>query len=160
MTYCFSRRFLGLTIVAGYLTACASSGNLLDPPTVSLTSVELAEFDLKRQTFHLGFDVDNPNPFPLPVKSVEYRLIFDDKKFAGGSTSGSFTVPASGRDAFVISVEVDTLNTASQLTSLLRSGLPDEVNYELYGSLTVDIPFARPIPFSSSGSIELRGGGF
>ncbi len=160
MNYCFSRQFFGLTIVAGFLAGCANSGNLVDAPTVSLTSVELAEFDLKRQIFHLGFDVDNPNPFPLPVKAVEYSLIFDDKKFAGGAMEGKFTVPAGGQDAFVISVEIDTLNTVSQISSLLRGGMPDQVHYELHGSLTVDIPFARPLPFSSSGIVNVRGSRF
>lgn len=160
MNYFFSRQFLGLTIVASFLAACASNGSLINPPTVNLTSVELAKFDLKRQTFHLGFDVDNPNPFPLPVKAVEYRLILDNRKFAGGATEGRFTVPAGGQDAFVISVEIDTLNMASQLSSLLRDGMPDQVHYELRGSLIVDIPFARPLPFSTSGIVNVRGSRF
>jgi hypothetical protein len=31
------------------------------------------------------------------------------------------------------------------------------VNYALKGSLTVDIPFTRPIPFSSTGVIRVNG---
>ena len=121
---------------------------------MNLTSVELASASLRRQTFNLGFDVDNPNPFPLPVKAVEYRVLFDDEKFAGGETAGSFTVPAQGQDVFMISVDLDLLGSATQFASLLRRGMPEQVNYELQGSLTVDIPFTKPIPFSSTGASD------
>lgn len=142
------------------LSACANTGALINSPSVALTSVKLANVSLTQQTFHLGFDVDNPNPFPLPVRAVEYIVRFDDEKFAGGATEGNFTVPSRGRDNFTISVDLDFLTTASQLSALLRRGMPDTVKYELEGSLTVDIPFARPLPFSSSGVIDVQGKSF
>lgn len=153
-------RVFAIVLIAASLSACASTDTLISSPTVDLTSVELTAISLKRQSFNLGFDVANPNPFPLPVKAVEYRVLFDDERFAGGTTEGSFTVPAGGRDAFMISVDLDVLNTATQIASLFRRGVPERVNYELQGSLTVDIPFARPIPFSSTGVIDVAGGRF
>lgn len=150
-------RLVAVGLVAICLSACASNDTLISSPTVNLTSVELTAISLKRQTFNLGFDVDNPNPFPLPVKVVEYRVILDDQRFAGGETEGSFTVPARGQDAFIISVDLDFMSTASQFASLFRKGVPEQVNYELQGSLTVDIPFTRPIPFSSTGVIDVVG---
>jgi len=58
-------------------------------------------------------------------------------------------VPAHGDDQFVLSVNVSFLDSASQLTSLLRGGVPDHVEYELQGSLAIDIPFVKPVAFSS-----------
>jgi len=139
------------------LTACAGTQTLVSAPSVNLTSVKLENASFSRQTFLLGFDVSNPNPFPLPVKAVKYNVSFDDRDFAGGETEGSFTVPARGDDAFMISVDLDLLDTATQLTSLLRGGVPEQVSYALDGSLTVDIPFTRPIPFSSTGVIRIQG---
>ena len=89
----FNQVFVILT-ASCVLSACAGTGTLIDSPSVNLTSVELADVSLSRQTFRLGFDVDNPNPFPLPIQAVEYRVILDEEKFAGGATEGSFTVPA------------------------------------------------------------------
>lgn len=156
-----NRRMISkLTVVltsACVLSACAGTGTLIDSPSVNLTSVELADVSLSRQTFHLGFDVDNPNPFPLPIQAVEYRVILDEEKFAGGATEGSFTVPARGHDDFTISVDLDMLNSAAQLSSLLRGGMREAVSYELQGSLTVDIPFTKPLPFSSTGVIDVYG---
>ena len=137
------------------LSACAGTGTVINSPKVDLTRVELTKADFRRQTFLLSFEVSNPNAFPLPVKAVEYRVIIDDEKFAGGETQGSFTVPARGEDSFAISVELDLLSSASHLTSLVRGGLKENVSYQLKGSFAVDIPFVSPIPFSSSGVINM-----
>jgi hypothetical protein len=33
----------------------------------------------------------------------------------------------------------------------------EAVSYELQGNLTVDIPFSKPLPFSSTGVIQVLG---
>jgi len=138
------------------LAGCAGTGALVTAPSVDLTSVEMEKISFSGQTVLLGFEVDNPNAFPLPVKAVKYRVMFDDERFAGGETRAAFTIPAYGNDTFQLSVQLDILNAASQISSLLQSGLPDRVNYRVEGDLSVDIPFAKPLPFSSSGSIQVR----
>lgn len=156
MTNSIRCRLLMAIAALPILSACAGTETLVASPTVNLTSVKLEDVSFSKQTFLLAFDVSNPNPFPLPVRMVSYNLTFDDQKFAGGETAGSFTVPARGEDAFLISVDLDVLNTATQLSSLLRGGMPEQVEYALKGSLTVDIPFTRPIPFYSSGVIQIQ----
>ncbi len=137
------------------LSACAGTGTVIDSPIVDLTGVKLTSANLRRQTFLLSFDISNPNPFPLPVQAVEYRLVLDDEKFASGETQGSFTVPARGGDSFAISVDLDILSSTTYLTSLFRGGFGENVSYKLQGRLTVDIPFVKPIPFSGSGVINM-----
>ena len=144
-----------LSLVAVSLSACAGTGTIVASPTVQLTSVELTAANFRRQTFLLSFEVSNPNPFPLPVRAVEYSVKFDDEKFAGGETQGNFTVPASGNDRFAISVDLDFLSSATHLTSLFHGGFQEKVSYELKGSLAVDIPLVKPIPFSNSGVINM-----
>ena len=48
------------------LSACAGTEAIVTTPKVDLVSVELEKASLNRQTFLLGFDVSNPNAFPLP----------------------------------------------------------------------------------------------
>lgn len=144
-----------LLVAAVSLSACAGTGTIIDSPKVELIGVELTAANFRRQTFLLRFDVSNPNPFPLPVKAVEYQVDFDDEKFAGGETQGSFTVPARGGDSFAISVDLDILSSAKHLNTLLSGGLRENVSYELQGSLAVDIPFVKPVPFSNSGVINM-----
>lgn len=143
-------------VAALFLSACASTEMMIAAPTVQLKSVELSKVSFNQQTFLLGFDVSNPNGFPLPVKAVRYRLLFDDKSFSQGETRGNFTVPARGEDHFDLSVNVNFFDSATQLTSLLRGGMPDHVEYELQGSLSIDIPFVKPVPFSSTGVIPVK----
>jgi LEA14-like dessication related protein len=84
-----------LGAVACFAAGCASTGITVEKPGVSLRNVEVAKIDLDHQTFVLDFDVINPNPFPLPIRSVSYGVELDGFRFASGETLGEFTVPAS-----------------------------------------------------------------
>jgi LEA14-like dessication related protein len=145
---------LGLTSVL--LSACASTGDLITAPEVNLTDVSVTEIDLSGQTFLLGFDVSNPNPFPLPVSAVSYGVVLGGYRFASGETAGGFTVPASGNGGFAISVELNLLKTAPQLLYIVRDGIRNDIQYELKGEFGVGIPFAKPVKFKSAGQIRLR----
>ena len=115
----------------------------------------MSSLSFSGQTVLLSFDVNNPNPFPLPVRSVRYHLQLADQTFASGETQGDFSIPASGDGNFDISVELDILKSAGQLTNVLRGGMREPVAYELNGSLAVDIPYVNPVPFSTSGVITI-----
>jgi LEA14-like dessication related protein len=143
-------------LVALFTTACASTETLVSQPSVTLNSVELQKVGFRSQTFVLEFGVSNGNAFPLPVESVRYQILFDEEKFAGGETPASFSIPANGEGTFSLSVETDFLGSAAQITSLLSGGIPDYVEYELQGSLSVDIPFVKPLAFSNTGVIPIR----
>ena len=137
------------------LTSCASPGEMIDTPSVALTGIQMNEFSFSGQSFMLSFDVDNPNPFPLPVSSIRYHVQIANESFASGGTASDFMVPAGGNGAFDISVELDVLKSASQLGSILRTGMREPLEYKLDGSLAVDIPYVKPVPFSTSGVIPV-----
>ena len=147
---------MGMLLAACLLTACASSGNLVDTPGVSLRNIELTDIDFSGQTFLLGFDVTNPNPFPLPITTVSYGVDLGGLRFATGETEGGFTVPASGDGEFAISVELNLLKTAPQLLYIVRDGAKRDIPYALKGQLGVGIPFTRPVSFESTGEVRLR----
>jgi LEA14-like dessication related protein len=147
-----------ILLAAAILASCATQKVAVQPPEIVLTDVRVEEIGFSGQKFLLGFSVTNPNPFPLPVKRIRYDLQLDDQKFAGGETRGDFVVSARGEGNFVIGVELDLLQSVSQLASLLKGGMRETIAYDLKGSLAVDIPFARPVPFASSGVIRVRSG--
>jgi LEA14-like dessication related protein len=156
-----SMRFAMLMLAATLLpSACSSTGPLLRTPDVRLDSVAIDQLGFNRQTFLLGFSVSNPNPFPLPVKNVQYEVLLDDARFASGTTASNFLVAANGDGDFAISVELDLMQSASGFNSLLKNGFDQIVTYELRGSLGVDIPFARPVPFVHSGTVQLGAGSY
>ena len=139
------------------LTAgCASTGDLLSAPDVSLRNVEATGLGFSEQTFVLEFDVSNPNPFPLPVESISYGVELDGYRFATGATPASITVPASGSAEFAISVEVDLMRTAPQLLYIVRDSLKRDVPYELSGEFALDIPLVESVRFRTTGAVRLR----
>ncbi len=146
-----------ITVTLLFISGCTSIGGpVIASPAVTLTSVKLESANIRSQTFLLGIGINNPNPFPLPVKSMRYQVALDGEKFAGGETAANFTVPANGDGAFAIKVDLDLLRTSTQLATLLQSATTRDVNYALDGSLTADIPFAPPVPFATSGVIPLQ----
>jgi LEA14-like dessication related protein len=149
-------RNLALALISLVLVACASTGLRIETPSVTLQSIRLEEADLSRQRFVLSFGVQNPNPFPLPIRAIRYRVMLDNQRFAGGETVSDFTIPSRGDGNFSISVETDLLRSGTQLAGLLRNATRESVDYELAGDLTVDIPFAPPLEYAQRGTIMVQ----
>jgi len=148
---------IGVAVFATSLTGCATTfENLVESPVVKLSDVKVMGLGFNNQTFLLSFDVSNPNSFSLPVKSVRYGVKLDGHRFASGETASEFSVPANGDGKFAISVDLDLLQTAPQLLSVVRESATSDVGYELEGQLAVDIPFAPPVSYRNTGSIRLR----
>jgi LEA14-like dessication related protein len=116
----------------------------------------MTDIDFSGQTFLLGFDVTNPNPFPLPITAVSYGVELEGHRFASGETEGGFTVPASGDGEFAISVELNLLKSAPQLLYIVNDGVKRDISYELKGQFGMDIPFTKPLTFRSTGEIRLQ----
>ena len=153
-----NKGFSAVPIVISFcmLTGCASTGNLVSAPEVSLRNVEVTDIDLSGQTFVLAFDVSNPNPFPLPVSSISYGVDLDGYRFAAGSTTAAIMVPASGATDFAISVEVNLMRTAPQLLFIVRDSMKRDIPYELSGEFSLDIPMADSVRFETQGAVRMR----
>lgn len=151
-------RGLGLSAIACFAAGCASTGVMVEKPSVSLSNVEVTDIDLDGQTFVLDFDVANPNPFPLPIRSIAYGVELEGLRLASGETQGAFTVPAGGNESFAITVNVNLMRTAPQLLFIVRDGIYRDIPYALEGRFAIDIPFTNPVSFRNEGSIRLNAG--
>ncbi len=145
-----------LLLTTVLLSSCASLDNVVSAPTVSLRNVQVEDIGFDSQTFILSFDVRNPNPFPLPVKSINYGVKLDGHRFASGEAASSFTIAAGGDGAFAISVDVNLLQTAPELLFIVRDATRRDIPYSLEGRLAIDIPYTKPLKFQSSGLIRLQ----
>ena len=114
--------------------------------------------DLDSQTFVLEFDVDNPNPFPLPISAISYVIELQGLRLASGEMQSAFTVPARSDSHFEITVDVDLMRTAPQLMFIVRDGFYRDIPYALEGRFAIDVPFANPVAFRNEGSIRLNAG--
>ena len=152
---------LGLVLLSLAMSGCATTmEDIVRSPSVELRSVEVLGLGFNGQTFLLSFNVENPNPFALPVSSVSYSLTLDGHRFASGQTPGEFSVPASGSGEFAISVDLNLLQSTPQLLSIVRQGVRKDIAYELDGRFAVDIPLAPAVSFRNSGSIRLSPASF
>ena len=84
----------------------------------------------------------------------------DGQRFATGRTPCKIHVPAGETTQFAISVELDLLNTAPRLLSIIREGVRSDIPYELEGELGIDLPLTPPVTYRSTGTIRLNSGGF
>jgi len=148
------RHAAAAALVMVTIAGCAGTSSLVSAPTVDLDHVEVAELGFSGQTFLLAFNVANPNPFPLPIRSIAYGVELDGQRFASGATEGGFTVPASGQAEFAISVELDLLKTAPPLLYTVKDSLTRDVPYELTGEFGLGIPATEPLRFRSSGAVR------
>ena len=150
------RKYSLILLVATLLGACTSlPKNVIATPRVELRDVQVLGLGFNNQSFLLSFDVSNPNAFPLPVRSIDYGVKLDGKRFASGATESDFTVPAQSAAQFAISVDLNLLQTAPQLLAVVRDSSRGTIPYELEGSLGVNIPLTPPVRYRSSGTIRL-----
>lgn len=147
----------GALVVVACLTAagCATSRFDAEPPTVRLDGVRLLDADWSSQSFVLDFAAENPNGFPLPVRSVDYAVRLAGQQFASGSATESFTLPARGGGHFSVEVHTDLLGSASMLSALIFGEGRREIDYELAGELGLAIPFTRRLRFHETGRVGL-----
>jgi LEA14-like dessication related protein len=151
-----TRLSTGLAVMAVMLSACASLENIVSTPSVSLRNVHAQDISFEAQTFLLAFDVTNPNPFPLPIKTVSYGVQLDGHRFASGEAVSAFTVPAGSDGEFTISVNVNLLKTAPELLFIVRDAGRRDIPYSLHGALGIDIPYTKPVNFETDGLIRLQ----
>lgn len=144
-----------LLLAALALSGCTTGGPAVKPAEVTLDGVEVQGLTVGKQSLTLDFSVSNPNPFPLPVRAIRYELRLGDRKVARGETADRFVVGAEGTGEFAIDVELDLVDSISRLGFGM---LKEPVEYELFGSLSVDLPFAPPVAFSTSGRLVLAAG--
>lgn len=149
-------RDMSLIAMAFVLTACASMETVISAPGVSLRNVTVTNLGFSGQTFLLGFDVVNPNPFPLPVSEVSYGIELGGHGFANGETAAKFVIPAQADGEFAINVQLNLLKTAPQLLYVIRDGVRGDIPYALTGELVIDLPLVKPVSFSSAGEIHLQ----
>lgn len=147
---------LGLLALCLGGAGCAALSQKALPPQVRLDAVKVLEVGLNDQRFRLDFEAVNPNSFPLPVRSVDYTVRLAGQPFASGSATESFTLPAGGDGRFSIDVRTDLLSSASMLSVLILREGRREIDYELAGTLGVNIPFAKALDFREEGRVLLN----
>jgi LEA14-like dessication related protein len=133
------------------LSACASIVPQLQPPVITITSVEFAGGNLQQQLLRLKLHVVNPNARPISVRGIDCTLEAAGQPLASGSTDAAFTLPAAGETDFGFNVTADIGGSLLALSSGLNH---NPVDYHLYGKVHLSGGLVHTIPFDQKGRVQ------
>jgi LEA14-like dessication related protein len=125
----------------------------LQPPDVTLTSVRPDQLTAGQQRLRVGLRVQNPNPIPLPVLAMTYRLWLEEQPIASGDADLRRRVPARGEADMEVMVIGDARHLARTLPALALA--PRPWRYRLEGTVAV-LPRLR-VGYRHVGEIDLKG---
>lgn len=134
------------------MSGCSLFVPKLQPPRLSIVSVDLQKASLWQQKLRMRVHVQNPNDRVLPIKGISYRLDVNGQPFAHGESAASFVVPALGEAEFDMNT---TANMTGTLITLLGHGT-DSIDYRLVGKVSLSIGLLRSIPFDEHGTFKLQ----
>jgi len=141
-----------LIVLSLLLAACTPH---FEKPTVSVVGVRLQGGNLFQQNFLVTLKVHNPNNRVLPVSRLSADLRTDGEAIASGESNGAFKVPALGDADFDVSVKA---NMALLLVQLAKrhDDRSDQIDYDVTGVVSLDLPFLRSLPFHQNGAFSWR----
>lgn len=148
--------YAGFALLSALISGCATTGELANPPRVSLASLRLAEVGLVEQRYAARLRVQNPNDTRLHVRGMEYTIYVNGQKFADGVSGRNFSVPEYSEKIIEVNLTSTVLRVFEQLRNL-GEGESKIFRYRISGSLSLAGPLAR-IPFSHEDAIDLSGG--
>ena len=145
----FARAACLLALISG----CAVTGELANPPRVSLADLRLSEVTLVEQRYAAKLRVQNPNHATLRVRGMDYTIYINGRKFADGVSSRQFTVLGYGEAIVEVDLTSTVLRVFEQLQNL-SSGESRVFRYRISGSLTLD-GYQGSVPFTHEDVIDL-----
>jgi len=144
---------LCLALFLAVLAACAPKQFV--QPEFSLAGIGIKNLSLFEQRFEVRMHVHNPNTYALPVKSMEASFELEGEPLGTGTNNTPFTVPAGGDAEFTVDVVANLAPSVLRVIDKLNRG-ENTVSYHAKGSITPSVPFVRPFPFDTTGTLQLR----
>lgn len=138
-----------IVLLAGSLLLAACMPHF-EKPVLTVAKIEYRGGNLLQQDFQVSFNIHNPNDRALPVSGLDAQLRVDGDTIASGATNQPFVVQARGDGQFDMTIRAD------MATGLLKVlGHHDALNYDLTGTVRIDLPFLRSLPFHETGALAL-----
>jgi len=112
--------------------------------------VKVRSVGLTGGAIEVSLSINNPNPYPLPVKLATYRFVLADSTEVGrGQSAAPFTLPAHDSTTVQLPVDVSWQGLRAAARDASRDGT---VDYRLTGTVTLDTPLGDPnVPFDAVG---------
>ena len=121
-----------------------------EQPILSVVGIQLVGGTLLQQNFLVKFNVQNPNDRALPVAGLHAELNVLGERVASGVVDRAFAVPAHGSSEFDMTISANLAMVLFKVKQSRDKG-SDDIDYELTGAASVDLPFLREVPFRQRG---------
>jgi LEA14-like dessication related protein len=119
-------------------------------PRVKVTSMEGARYSDEQVDLVMRLGVDNPNPFPLRLDALGWKLSLKGRELGHGTSGAHDTVDAAATGVYSVEQAVTKQTWGPDVRALIATGtLPYTVTGELTG------PGVR-VPYSLSGDVKLN----
>lgn len=131
---------------------------LIREPSFAITYIVIEQDILVETAMRLVMEIDNPNAFPVELRSFTYRLYGEGKTWASGTSPETLMIPASGSMTKEIGFTMNFADMDRRLFDLVaRQRL---VSYRLTGEARIETGLAA-LPafvaaFDRSGRSEVR----
>lgn len=135
------------------LSGCSVVQDLIDPPVVSLSNIEILESSGLSIRFAIDLNIQNPNPVPIPITGLSYGLSLNGNSVLNGVTSEGVDLGAYGEDNLRLEAEASLLGMLGLFRDLLSADTR-EVEYLIDASIGIS-GFSRAIEVSESGLVPL-----
>ncbi len=124
----------------------------MQKPKAELATIEVKSTDGKGTLLLFGIRVENPNPFPLKVDSVQYEVEIAGRKLAEEKIAQPTEVAAKSTAIVQLPMRLKFADLFSSIGELLRN---DFAAYRLKGSAQVGL---FNLPFDESGQFKIENG--
>ena len=135
------------------LSGCTALLSPPERPNVSISHLELVDFQLFEQRYRLYLRVQNPNDFALSVTGMSFALELNGRRFASGVSARPLEVPPFGEAVTQVDV-VSSLARALEQLQRAREGGLERVSYTFSGVLRLGNGGMR-LPFARNGELVL-----
>ncbi len=146
--------FTRLLILACLVLSSCSSFPIKkpEPPIVTVASVVPLNLSITQQKLDFKLKVFNPNPYQVPLESIDFVASLAGKELASGLSEQKVTLPAKGFEFVNIEVQVGINKLLGQIQSIFKS--PNlELGYSIKGRVKVST-WPTKIPFNVKGEVN------
>ncbi len=121
-------------------------------PIVSVADVRPLNLSFSKQRLAFSLNVQNPNPYDLPLERLDFVASFAGQEIATGESNETVTLPANGNAIVEVEVVAAVNKFLSNLQSMLNAGSID-LNYGVKGHVKL-ANWPTRIPFDVEGELE------
>ena len=141
-----------ILLIPIFLISCAGIGeNLLQSPKLRVTNVSITNLTLNNQSIVFTLGINNPNPIPIPIRGLRYKLDLNNVEFASGFSENTINIPASGEGEMRLNISGDLISFIQKIEVITEGW----IDYQLSGDIAL-VKSTLRFPYYKTGKLTLN----